>query len=251
MNFMDPKNPNPRARPSSREPSGMSPCIACSVRDLAVCSALKGNELEQLNAVMRESSLSKGDYLFSEGDEANFVFIIFSGVIQLDKLLADGRRQITGFLFKGDLLGLAKDGIYTCSAEAISDVQICKFKLVEFENLIEEFPELEHQLLKIARNELAEIQQQLLLLGRKTAIERLASFIISLSDRAVIRGEPDTPVSISMTRNSIGDYLGLTTESVSRSMTRLKKFGAIFVDNEHQRINILNRDKLEELTGEF
>ena len=128
---------------------------------------------------------------------------------------------------------------------------ICKFRLADFENLLREFPELEHQLLRDARNELAEIQHQLLLLGRKTAIERVASFVLSLSERAADRGEADSPVSIPMTRNSIGDYLGLTTESVSRSLSRLIKLGTISVDNSHQRVSIIDRDKLEELTGEF
>ncbi len=237
--------------PIRRTPSSSSPCAACTVRDLAVCSVLEGDELDQLNAIMIDVNLSKGDYLFHQGDEANLVFNIAAGAMQLSKLLPDGRRQVTGFLFGGDFLGLVSNREYTCSAEAITDVRLCKFRRLDLQNLFRDFPKMETRLLSMARNELAETQDQILMLGRKTSVERVASFLLKLSDRAVTRGESGNPVPLPMGRHGLGDYLGLTTESVSRALTRLKNKQIISDGATKQNILILDRNGLQELTGDL
>ena len=234
-----------------RDPPSESPCAACTVRDRAVCSVLEGEELSRLNSIMTDVSLSKGEILIDQGDEARFVFNITAGSMQLSKLLVDGRRQVTGFLFSGDFLGVSDVNEYASCAEAITDVQLCKFKRIDLEKLFKEYPKMEARLLNMVRSELAEMQEQMLLLGRKTSIERVASFLLKLSDRAAVRGDPDNPVSIPMGRAGIGDYLGLSTESVSRSLTRLKKRGLIATENKMQRISIEKREDLIELAGGY
>ncbi len=200
--------------------------------------------------VVRFVDLSAGDALFDEGEPATNVYNLTSGTIKLYRLLPDGRRQVTGFLFAGDFLGLAASEDYIFSAEAVTPVSLCKFSRVDLDVLMERAPQLERRLLSLARYELAEAQDQILLLGRKTAKERIASFILMLSERAVRRGEQDNPVSIPMSRNDIGDYLGLTTETVSRTLTRLRSSQAIIMESD-RKVTLVERQVLEEIAEGF
>jgi len=234
----------PRAR------NGDSPCAACQVRHLAVCSALEDDELRLLDNIIKFIDLEAGDALFDEGEPASNVYNLTSGTIKLYKLLPDGRRQITGFLFAGDFLGLAASEDYIYSAEAVTAVALCRLSRVDLDRLMEHTPQLERRLLSMARYELAEAQDQILLLGRKTAKERIASFILMLSERAVRRGETGNPVSIPMSRNDIGDYLGLTTETVSRTLTRLRSSGAIIMESD-RKVTLVEREALQDIAEGF
>ncbi|HJQ59202.1 MAG TPA: cyclic nucleotide-binding domain-containing protein [Vineibacter sp.] len=169
--------------------------------------------------------------LFEEGDAAQYVFNITSGTVSLFKTLADGRRQITGFLSDGDFVGLAHGDTCAYTAEALTPVEACRFPRDRFERYLVEHPQVERRLLQIASTELAAAQAQMLVLGRKTASERLASFLLSLSEKSVARGRPGSPIALPMSRGEIGDYLGLTLETVSRTMTQLRKTGAIELDS--------------------
>jgi len=233
-----------------RAQTGDSPCAACQVRHLAVCSALERDELNLLDEIVRFVDLEAGDALFDEGEPAANVYNLTSGSIKLYKLLPDGRRQVTGFLFAGDFLGLADSDDYIYSAEAVAATSLCKFSRVDLDSLMEKTPELGRRLLRMARYELAEAQDQILLLGRKTAKERIASFILMLSERAVRRGESGNPVSIPMSRNDIGDYLGLTTETVSRTLTRLRSSGAINMESD-RKFTLVERETLQDIAEGF
>jgi CRP/FNR family transcriptional regulator len=230
--------------------AGQSPCAACPVRDLALCSALDDNELSRLNALRLPSDLPHGATAFDEGEAADYVYNLTAGYMKLYKLLPDGRRQITGFVFPGDFLGLASDKEYVHTAEAITDVTLCKFKRPQLERLFREMPKLESRLLEISRSELAEAHNQMLLLGRKSAIERIASFLLMLLKRAEKLQLSTDPLEIPMSRNDIGDYLGLTTETVSRTLTRLKQ-GGIITLNSDRRISISATSSLSELADGF
>ncbi len=240
----------PIARAIDRKKQGGSPCAACEVRHLAVCSALETDDLDELDAILTHKELNAGDVLFDEGEPAKNVYNLTSGCLKLYKLLPDGRRQITGFLFAGDFVGLANSDDYIYSAEAVNDVALCRFEKQKLDALMSTHVSLEKRLLGMARFELAEAQEQILLLGRKTAKERIASFILMLSERAERRGEPGNPVVFPMNRNDIGDYLGLTTETVSRTMTRLRKSGAITLDSDRS-IMINKRDDLVDMADGF
>jgi CRP/FNR family transcriptional regulator len=188
-----------------------------------------------------------GRPVVSEGEPADHVFNVISGWLKVFKLLSDGRRQITGFLAPGDFLGLTHNDTYAYSAEAVTPVGLCRFPRKKLEALLEELPDLEHRLLSRASHEIAAAQDQMLLLGRKTATEKIASFLLLLSRRAADRGQPENPIELPMSRNDIGDFLGLTTETVSRTVTQLKTKQVIKLLEGH-RVQLTDVDRLRRLS---
>jgi CRP/FNR family transcriptional regulator len=181
-----------------------------------------------------------------EGDAADSIYEVVQGTLRLYKLLPDGRRQITGFLSRGHLLGLAPEGVCVYSAEAITDVTLCRYARAAFERLIDEVPGFARHLLATASHELCAAQDQMLLLGRKTAMEKVASFLLRTADQQAADGADG--VDLPMTRNDIADYLGLTIETVSRTFTKLKDEELISLPRP-ARLVIRDRDGLEELAA--
>lgn len=209
--------------PASNPDPSMSPCAACSVRDLSICGVLDETELQKMAAIAHNMSFSAQDPIIDEGEAAEFLFNITGGTVRLYKLLPDGRRQITGFLSSGDFLGIALNESYAYSAEAVDDVRVCRFVRPKLEKLLDEFPHLEKRLLGLASNELVQAQDQMVLLGRKTAKEKVVTFLLALSKRQETNGGATSPIAVPMSRADIADYLGLTTETVSRTFSALKK----------------------------
>jgi len=204
-----------------------SACLTCGARAFSVCGSLQSDELAELDALAERDFVGAGDALIRQGDEAAHLFNISSGSVRVYRLLPDGRRQITGFLFAGDFVGLGAGDRYAFSVEAIEDATLCRFRKREYLALIRERPTLEAALLERATHELAAAQKQMLLLGRKTARERVASFLFDLPDLDPVRPSDEGHVRLPMTRTEIADYLGLTIETVSRELTRLKSTGLI------------------------
>ena len=225
-----------------------SVCAVCSVRRIAPCGALNHQELDDLSGVSRHRSLKPGEYLFFEGDAVDAYFIVRDGAAKLYKLLEDGRRQIIGFAFKGDMIGHAYQREQNVTAEALVPTELCHLPRDRFELFIEDSGPLGHRLLELASSELSDAQDQMLLLGRKSAKERLASFLLWLSGRAIARGEDGHDLKLPMSRADMGDYLGLTVETVSRTVTKLKNAGLI-APRERGTIELLDRDGLEEISG--
>lgn len=221
-------------------------CGSCKIRHLALCSALNDDEIGPLEAIVRRVRLEAGQTLFHEGDPAAHVFNVTAGALKIYKLLPDGRRQVTGFLLEADFLGLANTEGYSYGAEAVTAAELCRFPWREFNALLDEFPKLGNRLLGIADDELAAAQEQMLLLGRKSATERVASFLLRLSERWKRRGSPESPVSLPMSRADIADFLGLTTETVSRTFSRFKREGYIATPESHQ-VALLRKDALRDL----
>lgn len=223
-----------------------SPCAACAVRHLTVCAALGEDELRYLSSIVSHVELGPGQSLFQEGEEARSVYSVTAGTMKIYKLLPDGRCQVTGFLFPGDFLGLAHEQTYAYSAEAVTYTALCRYTRKQLETMLERFPQMEQRLLGMAKHELVVAQEQMLLLGRKTARERLASFLLTLSRDATRRGQPADPVFIPMSRSDIGDYLGLTTETVSRTFTQLKR-DALIAAESGNRVRLLDVERLTEM----
>lgn len=203
------------------------PCASCGARPLGVCADLKGHELQSMACASESVSAQPGQALFHEGDPNPYVFNVVDGAVKLYRLLPDGRRQITGFLFQGDFLGLGGRGASSFTAEALTPLNACRFRRGDFDQLLNALPALEHRLVALAGDELMAAQEQIVLLGRKTARERLASFLTRLSERQVQLGRPEGQVHLPMTRLDIADYLGLTIETVSRVFTQFKTSGLI------------------------
>ena len=223
-----------------------SPCAACSIRHLSLCAALQENEVQEMAAIVTTMEVGVGESLIDEGQPATHVFNVTVGAIRVYKLLIDGRRQMTGFLFPGDFLGLANEETYAYSAEAVTTSMVCRFPRRKIEALLTKYPKMEKRLLGMASHELAAAQEQMLLLGRKNAREKIASFLLMLSRRAGQRGLTDDPILVPMSRNDIGDYLGLTTETVSRTFSDLKAKGVIEL-LPAGKIHLVQRENLEEI----
>lgn len=227
-------------------PDCFEPCGSCAARRFSVCAPVPAQALPNFFAMATRLRIEPRHSLFDQGDSADHVFSIARGAISLAKALADGRRQITGFLFDGDFVGLAQGDSCTYTAQALTPVEACRFPRGRFERYMAEHPHIERRLLQIASTELAAAQDQMLLLGRKTAIERVASFLVHLSDRAVRHARPGNPIALPMTRSEIADYLGLTIETVSRTITTLRKSGVIELDGLHQ-VHMRSEERLRRL----
>jgi CRP/FNR family transcriptional regulator len=224
------------------------PCQGCEVRDKAVCGILDCTSLEQFRNLGWTLKLSPGQALFHEGDPATRVFTLTRGTLKLYQLLADGRRQVTGFLHPGDFLGISVDDEHAFSAEALEKSQLCWFPRARFDDFIEDHMAMERELYRMAAHELAAAQQQFVLLGRKTATERLATFLLLLSERRELsNGVAAGMVRLPMSRSDIADYLGLTKETVSRVISALKRDRIVRLESLDV-IQVLDRGRLEQFS---
>ncbi|HXG81774.1 MAG TPA: helix-turn-helix domain-containing protein [Sphingomicrobium sp.] len=183
-----------------------------------------------------------GETVVFESDAAASVFSLTTGLLRLSKLLPDGRRQIAGFLFPGDFLGITMEEEHAFTAEAVAPSTLCRFPRARFDEFVSRHPSLESRLYAVAAHELAAARQQLVLLGRKTATERVSSFLLMLAGRCAHRADLDLPMS----RSDIADYLGLRIETVSREISALKAARVIRLTGR-QSFQIVDRDRLEQL----
>lgn len=219
-------------------------CQHCAFRLQSICNALEPeSELPVLESILTQLRVGSRQVIFYEGDPANHLFNVTGGTVKIYKQLADGRRQITGFLSPGDFLGLAMRERYSYTAEAVTDVSLCRFPRRELEKMLERFPRFERRILETACNEIAAAQDRMLLLGRSTAMEKIASFLLSLP---VSESPPAEVVDLPMSRSEIADYLGLTTETVSRTITSLKTQNLIRL-LEGNNVAIPDRDALQDV----
>lgn len=223
------------------------PCYGCEVRKVAVCGVLPPAELAELKECGSNLQLEEGQPLFHEGDAASQVYNVTQGALRLYKLLPDGRRQIMGFMMPGDFLGASIGGDYAFTAEGLQSTRLCRFSRTRFADFGEEHPALDRELYRLAGHELAAAQTQMILLGRKSAVERVASFFLSLLDRQeTFDGRPHIIVDLPMSRAEMADYLGLTKETVSRAIAQLKKRGLIQLAAP-TRVEVLDRRALATL----
>lgn len=224
----------------------VEPCAQCGAREQSVCNAIPDRELHRLSEAATTHTAAPGNSFITEGEAASAFFNITAGSAKLYKLLPDGRRQITGFAAVGHFLGLAVSDTYAFSAEAIDTVRYCRFSRRKLRLLLDDFPAMEKRLLQLASNELVAAQEQMLLLGRKTARERVATFLLAQSRLGLICPKPRARFELPMTRGDIADYVGLTIETVSRSLTKLRSDGLIEIPNQTE-IVIRNRSGLEHI----
>jgi CRP/FNR family transcriptional regulator len=174
-------------------------------------------------------SFSAGEAIFWEGDTAGHIFDVLEGVLRVCKILPDGRRAIMGFIYAGDVLGVSLQSRYLFTAEAVTLVKVRRFSRNRFFTLVNESPELRPQLLAILCDEMCAAQDQMLLLGRKNAEERVVSFLLAVHRKTGVGNTIELPMS----RLDMADYLGLTIETVSRMMTGLTRRGLIVATGRH------------------
>ena len=186
--------------------------------------------------------------LFWEGDSIDYLYKILRGTVCLYKLLPDGRRQVGRFCHAGDLVGMNGSDTHGYTAEALTEVSVTRIRRSDFDKQVDADPVLRRSVMSAMRAELVTAQDQLLLLGRKSALERVATFLMAMSEQAIRQGGDGRAVDLPMTRVDIADYLGLTHETVCRALAQLKKQSVIAVPDPH-RIEIRQLDLLEDIAA--
>ena len=214
-------------------------CSNCNVRELCLPLGLNEAELERLDEmVSTRRRLKRGDHLYRSGNGFDAIYAIRSGFFKTDVLLEDGREQVTGFQMAGELLGL--DGIstehHTCNAIALEDSEVCAIPFSHLESLSREIQTLQRHFHKVMSREIVRDHGVMMLLGTMRAEERLAAFLLNLSQRFTARGFSPADFYLRMTREEIGSYLGLKLETVSRAFSRFQEEGYIAVQQKHIRI---------------
>lgn len=194
-------------------------CQKCQVRAIGLCGALEPDELAALEKLVENVVVAPRGLLFMQGDEAAFLYTVTGGCIRLSKDLADGRRQVVGFALPGDFLGLSLDKRFGFSADALDAATLCRFERKVFTSFVEEHPLMLRKLHQFAAHELTIAQEQMLLLGRRRADERVAAFLLAWRERLHRLTGADHTLVLPMTRQDMADYLGLTIETVSRTIS--------------------------------
>lgn len=179
-----------------------------------------------------EKRIKAGVYLFFEGDQVEWLYRITEGVLRLTKLLEDGRRQVIAFGYPGDIVGFPSDGLHHTDCEALVGTSLQPYRKSVLENGAGD-PELHMDLLQAALREISAMQDHFMMLGRKSAIEKVASFLCVLSQRVGEDLGGYSQVELPMSRADIADFLGVTTETVSRTLTQLRKSNIIALQNIH------------------
>jgi CRP/FNR family transcriptional regulator len=208
-------------------------------------------DLKELDRIIeRRRPMERGTYLYRDGTPFEAIYAVRSGSIKTYTATREGHEQVTGFHLAGELLGLdaINSGSHPCTAKVLETTSVCEIPFESLEKLSDEIPGLQRQLLKIMSKELLAEQSLLTLLGKKNSQERLAAFLVSLSDRYQQRGFSPTEFHLSMSRDDIGNYLGLAMETVSRMFTRFQNEGLLRVEGRHVRI--LNLAHLRALANE-
>ena len=207
-------------------------CDMCVARYHALCSTLSGEQLERLSAMGRRRTVPANHYIFRDGDEALYFGAILSGVVKLIKTTADGEQHIIGLMYAQDFLGHTFGKNHRFSAAAATEVELCTFPRAPFSRLLDDYPQLERWLFQFTARELDHCRDWTLTLGRKSSYERVASLLLMIARRARYTGQTPLPRNLAqfelpLTRSELADYLGLTLETVSRMIGKLKRKGLI------------------------
>ena len=218
-------------------------CAVCKIRSYSFCRCLHDDQLKIFSEISFEEVFKDKATIFLQQEDSKHLYNITKGNIKIYKLLSDGRIQIIGFLYPGDFFGSYKKGKYNYSAEAIGDVRLCVFKQEVLDAYLEKNMNLVKELLHMTSHELTLAQDRIGVLGKMNANERVAKFIINISEQRARIGWQNNPVSLPMIRQDIADYLGLTLETVSREITRFKTSNLIKVMSSKQ-IFIIDKEKL-------
>lgn len=220
----------------------MSACDTCVVRNRAICSSLDGEELKTLNTIGRRRTLEPGESLMWEGEDSVLVANVIEGVLKLSTGTEDGREQIVGVVYPSDFIGRPFGATSGHGVTALTEARVCVFSRRDFDAFAREHPGLEHKLLQRTLAELDRTRRWMLLLGRKSASEKLATFLLEMSERLIDPGCGDAPelplkrFALPFSRQQVADVLGLTIETVSRQFTRMKAEGLIDLPSRREVI---------------
>lgn len=234
---------------SARNPH-QAHCKDCSLATLCLPLSLDMQDLDALdNIVKRSRPMKKGDFLFRQGDTFASVYAVRSGSLKTFSVTDCGQEQITGFHLPSEFVGLSgmDTELYPVSAIALETTSICEIPFDRLDELSASLPQLRRQLMRIMSREIRDDQQMMMLLSKKTADERIATFLVNLSARFRARGYSPQQFRLAMSRNEIGNYLGLAVETVSRVFTRFQQSGLL--EAEGKEINLINLIEICALAG--
>src|SRR5690606_4391649 len=205
-------------------------CKDCSLAVLCLPLSLNMEDLNALDEIVKRGRpLKKGEYLFRQGDIFNSVFAVRAGSLKTFSVTDLGEEQITGFHLPSELVGLSgmDTELYPVSAQALETTSVCEIPFERLDELSTQLPQLRRQLMRLMSREIRTDQQMMLLLSKKTADERIATFLVNLSARFRARGFSANQFRLAMSRNEIGNHLGLAVETVSRVFTRFQSSGLL------------------------
>ncbi|QIO55981.1 Crp/Fnr family transcriptional regulator (plasmid) [Rhizobium leguminosarum bv. trifolii] len=223
-------------------------CRSCQARHGVVCGVLSSGQLKDLGRHSLRRRVDAGCEIIAQGSESSFYSNIMRGVVKLCKVMPDGRQQIVGLQFAPDFVGRPYVRESTLSAEAATDAEICVFPRNLLDRMISETPELQRSLHDQALKELDAAREWMLTLGRRTAEEKVASLLDLIATHAEPQTATSTAFDLPLSRAEIADFLGLTIETVSRQMTRLRKSRIIRIEN-FRHIVVPDMDELERMIG--
>lgn len=215
-------------------------CSGCSLRELCLPIGLEPMDMQQLDQLVNaRRKLKRGAYLYHSNQPFHALYAIRVGFFKTFNTSVDGREQVTGFYMPGELLGMdaISDDIHSCDAMALEDSELCEIPFTDLERLSRDIPALQHQFHKIMSREIMREHGLMMLLGNMRAEERLATFLLNLSQRFKARGFSAHRFHLRMTRNDIGLYLGLKLETVSRMFSKFRDEGIIRIDNRYLEID--------------
>ncbi len=217
-------------------------CANCSLASLCLPYGLDMHDVERLESIVkRNKPIQRGQILFSPGDRFRSLYVIKTGSVKTFTQTPAGDEHVIGFHLPGELLGLdaIQDDQHGCFAKALETTAVCELPFEKLEHLAATIPSLQHQLLRLLSKEVSSEANMISLLNNSTAEERLASFLLSLSERFRRRGFSPTDFFLAMSRQDIGSYLGLALETISRLFTRFQEQGVLEVDRKHVKIKDL------------
>ncbi len=223
-------------------------CKSCSLATLCLPMGLEQEDVDRLDQIVRRNRpLHRGDHLFREGSPFHALYIVKTGSVKTYAPSEEGGEQVLGFHLPGELIGLdaIENERHNCSAKVLETSAVCEIPFGEFEELSTRIPSLQHQMYRLLSREIGQDEEMLTLLGKKNAEERLAAFLLSLSQRFKRRGFSPSDFYLSMSRHEIGSYLGLAVETVSRLFTRFQEEGLLKVERKH--IQLLDIDRLRRI----
>lgn len=222
-----------------------SSCSACDLRDLwCLPKGLNGDEFQQVDRIInRRKRIKRNEYLYRAGDPFRSVYAMRTGFFKTFITNTKGQEHVSGFHMTGELLGLSAicENKHNCNAIALEDSELCEIPFSELEMLGRKIPSLQHHFHKIMSREIFRNQSLVMLLSSMSAEERLAAFLLNLSQRLGARGYSQTQFQLRMTRGDIGNYLGLKLETISRTLSRFQEEGLISVQNKHLVLNDITK----------
>lgn len=224
-------------------------CGSCPIRHRAICARCDDNELVLLEKIKSYVTFKAGEPIVWRGDDLTHFASVVAGIASLSRTLEDGRTQMVGLLLPSDFIGRPGREMVEFDVTAVTDVTLCQFQRRPFEKLVEEVPHISQRMMEMALDELNAAREWMVLLGRKTAREKIATFLEMVVRRSTIPQQQVQEYVLPLTREEIANFLGLTLETISRQLSALRKDGVVAFE-DRRRFRIVDLDALHRASGD-